>query len=316
MVLFRIVFDRHIVVAIAECIQLHFAGQSGIIKSCNQHNVIEHQRPIALVVYGNSGITISYVVIFATAYFELLEIAPIRFCIKSIFHRRVITPLPVIANQRECICPYEIIRIFNLNAGHAAIISIVIAVDGTRQITGRGGSITLELDIFEVIGAVILPLVDEPVDDAPAVRFIGPLEAGNVVIEAVPHFPRIEVRHTEILRIVLVHDSPCLLGQCIGCRREHNDVERMPGTACLGVIGHCGNEIGDAVVMTGAQLFAVAQSDQFGIRHRVQCHRFGLVIPCLFLRIGHEPAVLVLLDHIGRVAGRMRVVIGSGCNTG
>ena len=74
------------------------------------------------------------------------------------------------------------------------------------------GQVSLELNVLEVVRAIVLPLVDKPVDDAAAVRLIGPLEAGDVVIEAVPHFPCSKIRGGEILRIVLVHDSPCLLG--------------------------------------------------------------------------------------------------------
>ena len=88
----------------------------------------------------------------------------------------------------------------------------------------------------------------------------------------------------------------------------------MPCAACLGIVGYGGNEVGDAVVVSRPQLVAVAQCDQLGMRHRVQCRRFDLAVPCRFLRIGHESAVLVLLDHIGRVADRVRVVVGPGSN--
>ncbi len=65
-------------------------------------------------------------------------------------------------------------------------------------------------------------------------------------------------------------------------------------------------------MVAGAQLFAVAQGDQFRIRYRVR--RFCLAVPRRFLRIGHESAVLVLLDHVGRVADRMHVVVSPGGN--
>ena len=86
----------------------------------------------------------------------------------------------------------------------------------------------------------------------------------------------------------------------------------MSGAARFGIVGHGGDEIGDAVMVAGAQLFAIAQGDQFRIRYRVR--RFDLAVPRRFLRSGHELAVLVLFDHVGRVAGRMHVVVGPGGN--
>ena len=130
-------------------------------------------------------------VIFTTPFLELVEIAPIRFRIQCTFLlNRIVHPVFILVNQCECIGPNKIFLILNFYIHHIAIIGIILPINSFfDDLVQCSSFIALELHVFEVIGAIVLPLVNHSPDNTLAVLRVRPLEARCVIVQTIPHLP-------------------------------------------------------------------------------------------------------------------------------
>ena len=121
-----------------------------------------------------------------------------------------------------------------------------------RNRRGRCYFVAFELHIFEVIGTIILPLVDHAPDDTLSVLCVSPLEACGVIIQTIPHLPCVQIGIGKIVVVVSgTLDGLGFLGKS-ACACGHNQqIKRMPCAACLSIVSDGCHVVGDAVPLTG-----------------------------------------------------------------
>ena len=207
-------------------------------------------------------------VIFATSFLELVKIPPIRFRIQCPFLLDgIVHPVLILINQREGICPNKIFFILNFHIHHIAIVGIILPINSFFENLAQSSSfVAFELHIFEVIGAIILPLVNHAPDDTFAVLRVRPLEARCVIVQTIPHFPCVQVSVCEIaVAISGTLDGFGFLGKSVAACGHDQQIKRMPCATCLGVVCNGCHVVGDAVPLTGNQSAIVPERNQLRI---------------------------------------------------
>ena len=123
-----------------------------------------------------------------------------------------------------------------------------------------------ELNVLEVIGALVAPFILHPIDNAGAVRAVGPGETVGVVVEAILQLPGFEFAVGEVF-VTLMVGGKCVLVQVAGVVGSDDDIKGVFGA--LGVVLRGGADIiSDAVPGARREVAAVAQCFQRGIGDR------------------------------------------------
>ena len=171
-------------------------------------------------------------------------------------------------------------------------------VDKTRinsiRICGvQAHSVPQELDVFEIISRLIVPLVLHPVDNALA-AWVSEREFIGVVVETVPQFPCVNVHSGEI-SVLAVQSRPRRFAQFTRTRGEKYEVESVSGrTGIVQIPGRAndrqivaarddGGVVRHAVKRTGNELVVITQHLQRGIGradHVAFSAWRGHLVPC------------------------------------
>ena len=93
-----------------------------------------------------------------------------------------------------------------------------------------------------------------------------PLETGGVIVQTIPNLPCLQFGTCEVVVIVSgTLNHLCFLGKRVRTGGHNQQIKGMSCTACLIVIGASGDEVSDAVPLSGHQSAIVPERHQLRI---------------------------------------------------
>ena len=165
--------------------------------------------------------------------------------------------LRLIADMRESVCPNVIIGVIDDAFTTDSTFLPVVIITATARRTARrrhpfayhirvgtefSDLIPLELDLLEVVGALVVVLILQPVDNALTVFGIRPGKAASVIVKRILQLPGRQIRDRTlrgVISVAIPQAGSGILVEGMLIVSNYNDVIRMRNSASFkgGVIG-------------------------------------------------------------------------------
>ena len=131
-----------------------------------------------------------------------------------------------------------------------------------RCLLTGGNLIPLELNLLEVVGALVSMLVLEPEYNALAVLCICPGKARSIIVKEILELPGSQIGNGAfcgVVAVALMQACPSVLVQRTGIVSGNDDVIGVRDRLRLRIICYCANVVGDPVLHTGDKLSGISE---------------------------------------------------------